>query len=103
MSSFDIQKIAIEEEYKIFSTNKVVTMYRRGMAFLMADIKDKTEKLGISHSVLTSFENTEGTSNDTPPTKTNTTGFSGFQTALQVSKNMMALPKKDEIENKCKI
>ena len=77
-------------------------MYRRGMAFLMADIKDKTEKLGITHSVLNNFFNTVGNSDDTPISTKTSTGFSGFQTALQVSKNMAILPKKDGIDKKGK-
>ena len=44
ITAFEIQKLAIEEEYKIFTNNKVVTMYRRGMAYLMANIKSKTDK-----------------------------------------------------------
>ena len=84
LSSFDIQQIAIGEEYNIFTSNKVVTMYRRGMAFLMADIKGKTDKY-IAHSVLSNFKPTEKP--DTPPDpQRKITGFSGFQTALQMSK-----------------
>ena len=44
ITAFEVQKLAIEEEYKIFTNNKVVTMYRRGMAYLMANIKSKTDK-----------------------------------------------------------
>ncbi|QQP42351.1 Uncharacterized protein FKW44_016978 [Caligus rogercresseyi] len=41
--AINILQIAVDEEYKIFSANKVVTMYRRGMAFLMAAIKKDTD------------------------------------------------------------
>lgn len=51
LTSLDIQKIAIEEEYNIFTKNKVVTMYRRGMAFLMAEIKAKTDAFKV-HAVV---------------------------------------------------
>ena len=107
LSSFDIQKIAIEEEYKIFSSNKVVTMYRRGMAFLMADIKGKTDKF-TTHSVLKSSDSkeeseTKSTEKETPSTH-KTSSFGGFQTALQLSK-ANDVPKRKEVENKgnCKI
>ncbi len=43
LSALDIQKIAVDEEYKIFSANKVITTYRRGMAFLMAAVKKETD------------------------------------------------------------
>ena len=99
LSSYDIQQIAIGEEYNIFTSNKVVTMYRRGMAFLMADIKGKTDKY-VAHSVLSNYKPTEKP--DTPPDpQKKITGFSGFQTALQMSKksdlpkDSHSLPKKD--------
>ena len=99
LSSYDIQQIAIEEEYNIFTSNKVVTMYRRGMAFLMADIKGKTDKY-IAHSVLSNFKPIKKP--DSPPDpQQKITGFSGFQTALQMSKKSDSprdnhlLPKKD--------
>merc|ERR1712008_273290 len=99
LSSYDIQQIAIGEEYNIFTSNKVVTMYRRGMAFLMADIKGKTDKY-IAHSVLSNYKPAEKP--DTPPDpQKKITGFSGFQTALQMSKksdlpkDSHSLPKKD--------
>ena len=103
LSSFDIQKIAIEEEYKIFSGNKVVTMYRRGMAFLMADIKGKTDKF-ITHSVLNSPDSkkeseTPSTEKEAPSPQKKISSFSGFQTALQLSKEN-DLPKSKEVENK---
>ena len=41
ITAYEVQKLAIAEEYKIFTNNKVVTMYRRGLAFLMSDIKGK--------------------------------------------------------------
>lgn len=99
LSSYDIQQIAIGEEYNIFTSNKVVTMYRRGMAFLMADIKGKTDKY-IAHSVLSNFKPTEKPYTPPDPQK-KITGFSGFQTALQMSKKSdlpkddYSLPKKD--------
>lgn len=72
LTSFDIQRIAVEEEYKIFTANKVVTMYRRGMAFLMAEIKGKTDKC-LRHPVL-------------QDKKSETKIFKGFQTAFELSK-----------------
>ena len=61
LSEADILAVAVEEEYKIFSANKVITTYRymgerglssrnltpslcrRGMAFLMAEVKKDTD------------------------------------------------------------
>ena len=77
-------------------------MYRRGMAFLMADIKGKTDKF-TTHSVLKSpdsreeFE-TKSTEKETPSTH-KTSSFGGFQTALQLSK-ANDVPARKEVENK---
>ena len=74
-------------------------MYRRGMAFLMADIKGKTDKY-IAHSVLSNFKPIKKPDSPPDPQK-KITGFSGFQTALQMSKKSdlpkenHSLPKKD--------
>ena len=46
--------MAIEAEYKIFASNKVVTTYRRSMAFLMAEVKKSTDAWEL-HSVLSGF------------------------------------------------
>ena len=51
MSTRDILQCAIEEEYKIFSSNRVVTTYRRGMAFLMAEIKKDTDGWRLHRSI----------------------------------------------------
>ena len=56
LSSFEVQKLAIEAEYKIFRENKVVTMYRRGMAFLMAEVKSKTDKFHTHDLIKSHFE-----------------------------------------------
>ena len=65
-------------------------MYRRGMAFLMAEIKAKTDKF-ITHKVLEDY--------DKPPEAPKPKNFfAGFQTALQVSKNQAT--KSPEIESK---
>ena len=75
LSEADILAVAVEEEYKIFSANKVITTYRymgemglslrnllmislcrRGMAFLMAEVKKDTDAWrlhqGCCYSVL---------------------------------------------------
>ena len=52
ITAYEVQKLAIAEEYKIFTNNKVVTMYRRGLAFLMSDIKGKYYRLRSSVSGL---------------------------------------------------
>lgn len=33
ITAYEVQKLAVGEEYKIFTNNKVVTMYRRGIDF----------------------------------------------------------------------
>ena len=112
LTSYDILQLALAEEYRIFTTNKVVTMYRRGMAFLMAEIKSKTDKF-IPHSILTKNDESDkkGNGNEEARAKNDNretavaekgtstlmddrggggaagkSGFSGFQTALQLSK-----------------
>merc|ERR1719295_568497 len=39
----DIRECAIEQEYQVFTSNKVVTTYRRAMAFLMSKVKKETD------------------------------------------------------------
>ena len=51
LSSHDILQCAIEEEYKIFSKNKVITTYRRGMAFLMAAVKKNSDAWELHQSL----------------------------------------------------
>lgn len=51
----DICQCAIDAEYDIFSKNKVITMYRRGMAFLMAEVKKETDSWKL-HKRLSEFE-----------------------------------------------
>ena len=92
-TSFDIRQAAINAEYEIFSSNKVVTTYRRKMAFLMAEVKKKTDAWEL-HNILTDFD----------PNKTNDSVYSkstdektsknsasaavqGFQTALSLHQN----------------
>lgn len=85
--------MAIEAEYKIFSSNKVVTTYRRSMAFLMAEVKKSTDAWEL-HSVLSGFNP------NTPPCDDSSLQSSlpnnklsksentlpGFQTALELSR-----------------
>ncbi len=47
----DIANCSIEEEYKIFTTNKVISTYRRGIAFLMADVKKCTKNWELHPSL----------------------------------------------------
>ena len=56
LTNFQVQKLAIEAEYKIFRENKVVTMYRRGMAFLMAEVKGKTDKFHTHDLIKSHFD-----------------------------------------------
>lgn len=44
---FDILNAAIEAEYQIFTSNKVITMYRKRMATLISSIKTETKKLNL--------------------------------------------------------
>ena len=88
-TSFDIRQAAINAEYEIFSSNKVVTTYRRKMAFSMAEIKKKTDAWEL-HSILTNFDpdklNDSIISNPTKSEKTIPEVNTGFQTALEMSK-----------------
>ena len=94
-TSFDIRQAAINAEYEIFSSNKVVTTYRRKMAFLMAEVKKKTDAWEM-HNILSEYDPDKFNSSSTSePTKYDTTlsnsthGMdNGFQTALTLSKNM---------------
>ena len=92
-TSFDIRNAAINAEYDIFSSNKVVTTYRRKMAFLMAEVKKKTDAWEM-HKILSEFdpdkfnnsiisESTNGRTTD----KSSSIMGNGFQTALTLSKN----------------
>ncbi len=45
MSAHDLRLAAIDEEYKVFTNTKVITMYRRNMATTMANLKKSTQKL----------------------------------------------------------
>ena len=51
----DILQCSIAEEYKIFTSNKVITMYRRQMAFLMAGLKKETSAWKL-HECLKRFD-----------------------------------------------
>jgi len=44
---FDILNAAIDAEYQIFTSNKVITMYRKRMATLISSIKSETKKLNL--------------------------------------------------------
>ena len=47
LTPYDILQLAIEEEYKIFTNNKVVTMYRRGKLTLFITPRPrKRRKMG---------------------------------------------------------
>ena len=89
LTSFDIRQAAINAEYEVFSSNKVVTTYRRKMAFLMAEVKRKTDAWEL-HNILTEFDpNKDITSKDSDiqiiskDTKCNSLP-GGFQTALEL-------------------
>uniref|UniRef100_A0A0K2SV55 ATP-dependent DNA helicase Q5 n=2 Tax=Lepeophtheirus salmonis TaxID=72036 RepID=A0A0K2SV55_LEPSM len=58
LSNQDILQIAVNEEYQIFTSNKVVTMYRRGMAFLMAAVKKDTDGWN-AHSCVIKYDPSE--------------------------------------------
>ena len=62
----DIRECAIEQEYQVFTANKVVTTYRRAMAFLMSKVKKETDSWNL-HPALADFE----PSSKNPPTTTN--------------------------------
>ena len=51
----DIRNAAIHAEYNVFSSNKVVTTYRRKMAFSMAEVKRKTDQWEL-HDILSEFD-----------------------------------------------
>ena len=51
LSEADILAAAVEEEYRIFGANKVITTYRRGMAFLMAEVKKETDAWRLHRSL----------------------------------------------------
>ena len=55
LSPLDVQKVAVAEEFRIFSQNKVITTYRRGMAFLMAAVKKDTDGWRL-HEAIRSYE-----------------------------------------------
>ncbi|XP_059092791.1 ATP-dependent DNA helicase Q5-like [Tigriopus californicus] len=57
----DISQCAIQAEYDIFSKNKVITMYRRGMAFLMAEVKKETDSWKL-HKCLSQFDPSQASS-----------------------------------------
>merc|ERR1712113_1188676 len=107
ITAYEVQKLAVGEEYKIFTNNKVVTMYRRGMAFLMAEIKGKTDKwhlhniiqnwidspdsgkqvgMTIQDWVSTPHDSGGGSSSSGSNNSSNKPCFQGFQTALEMSK-----------------
>ena len=54
----DIACCSINEEYNIFTSNKVISTYRRGIAFLMADVKKATKNWEL-HSSLKDYDPSE--------------------------------------------
>ena len=86
LSMMDIRQCAIDQEYKIFSDTKVMTMYRRGMAFLMADIKK--QKLDL-HSSLKDYDPSKTEvkpSQEEKEAAAQPTIFEGFKSARDVKK-----------------
>ena len=101
-TSLEIRQAAIDAEYKIFSTNKVVTTYRRSMAFLLAEVKKKTDSWEL-HQVLLDLDCSISMSDKDNESKSKTkqglsnqsgTPLSGFQTALQLSQSQAIASKK---------
>ncbi|KAM3964263.1 recQ5 helicase [Aphomia sociella] len=45
LSRYDVEQCAIELEYEVFSSNKVITLYRRSIAKLISSIKGCTNQL----------------------------------------------------------
>ena len=94
-TSFDIRQAAINAEYEIFSSNKVVTTYRRKMAFLMAEVKKKTDAWEM-HNILSEYDpdklnissTSEPTMYDTTLSNSTSGMDNGFRTALTLSKNI---------------
>jgi len=95
----DIRQCAVDQEYKIFSDNKVVTTYRRTMAFLMSKVKKDTDAWEL-HAALKDFEPNESgfeeERSDQP------TIMQGFQTALQLSKKSAVSADKPVLESRKK-
>ena len=91
LTSFDIRQAAINAEYEVFSSNKVVTTYRRKMAFLMAEVKRQTDAWEL-HSILFEFDTNQDviskdSYNQIIGKDTNTKHKylpGGFQTALEL-------------------
>ena len=84
LHSLDIRQCAVDQEYKVFSDNKVVTTYRRSMAFLMSKVKKDTDAWEL-HSSLKEFTPSE---NGFPEEEKNNQPsiIEGFQSALELSK-----------------
>ena len=105
-TSYDIRQAAIDSEYQIFSSNKVVTMYRRKMAFLMAEVKRKTDAWEL-HVILSEFDpNKDVSTIESNANIDKESGLKselitgGFQTALELSKNQNAIKNtKDEFKS----
>ena len=51
----DLLDAAVEAEYEVFTSNKVVTMYRKKVAFLIQNIKNSTKKNDMS-DILVNFK-----------------------------------------------
>lgn len=97
LSESDIGQCAVEEEYKIFTGNKVISTYRRGMAFLMADIK-KAIKNEDFHSSLKTYDKSL-TKNDYRLSEKPKSDF-GFKTASKLMQEMSS--KKSESSDRHK-
>jgi hypothetical protein len=97
MSNQDILAVAVAEEYRIFSANKVVTTYRRGMAFLMAAVKKETDAWTL-HKSFNDFDTREEEGEKEKEKKQmspepSTSGVpqnGGFQTASELLKSGVA-------------
>jgi len=89
LSALDVQQIAVEEEYRIFSANKVITTYRRGMAFLMAAVKKETDAWRL-HTAIAKWDRKashtrENGSESPPPAPSSTADLRAvFQSAKEL-------------------
>ncbi|KAL1131366.1 hypothetical protein AAG570_010983 [Ranatra chinensis] len=51
LSPSDIEDAGLDLEYSVFSTSKVVSIYRRGIAKLFAEIRKKTDESNLYHTL----------------------------------------------------
>ena len=95
MTDADILAVAVAEEYKIFSANKVITTYRRGMAFLMAQVKKETDAWRLHQSFRDYQPDKEG-EEEVPRKAANP----GFQTATELLRSKRDSSDEDEVAAK---